>query len=269
MINNIQSSASSAAPGSPAVSPAVATQPGTDKAKATTDASDKPKLSILARQLSVSAMRAGVREKTMTHDELVKFAHAQIEKFSVNTKEMNDKKRALEVPGTDDPQLLIRARKATDYIAEMLAGDPRARNPFTGLSRDQLTLIAYDDGGDFTLNERRAAYEGIGDLERQWRHSTVEKGNVEQARVGRAPKFFTNVLEHYKSLPAIEKALNYPKTTIATLEGHIYDEKFIPGVASREPGRRVLNLHDTLTGLMLSTRPETMAQMKSDNTKTV
>ncbi|MFP3449799.1 hypothetical protein SB765_33250, partial [Pseudomonas sp. SIMBA_067] len=39
-------------------------------------------------------------------------------------------------------------------------------NPFKGLVREQLSLIAHDEGGSFTINERRAAWEELQSTQR-------------------------------------------------------------------------------------------------------
>nr|WP_158683640.1 hypothetical protein [Pseudomonas palleroniana] len=60
-----------------------------------------------------------------------------------------------EMPNTHDPQLLARARQATGFVNGVDS------NPFKGLVREQLSLIAHDEGGSFTINERRAAWEEL------------------------------------------------------------------------------------------------------------
>ncbi len=56
-----------------------------------------------------------------------------------------------EVPNTDDPVLLARAKQATSFFTS------NSINPFSGLSRDKLSAIMFDDSGAYTINERRAA----------------------------------------------------------------------------------------------------------------
>ncbi|WP_268799220.1 hypothetical protein [Pseudomonas huanghezhanensis] len=255
MITNISASALSAPRRLTEAEADTSTQNRADKTTAVVDKSDNAAFSTFARQLGGSAMRAELREKTMSYEELNAFALQQVDKFSGNNKELNDASRAREIPVNDDHESVSRARNATDYITRLVAGDTGARNPFERLSRDELTLIAYDDKGNFTLNERRAAYEGIGDLEQRWRQETVERGNAEQARIGRSPQFFADVLDHYKSLPAIEKALSYPKATVAVLEDRIYNEHFGPGMPEREVARRTINLYEVLAGITLPDRP--------------
>ncbi|WP_288407701.1 hypothetical protein [uncultured Herbaspirillum sp.] len=56
-----------------------------------------------------------------------------------------------QLPPSEDPQRLAQARQATDSLYG------RAANPFTGLSRAELSAIVYDDSGAYTVNERYAA----------------------------------------------------------------------------------------------------------------
>lgn len=106
-------------------------------------------LSTLARQLSDAATRAGKQStdplKAVTGD-----------KFLAN-KAQQDAER----PATDNPELLARARQATRFVSGT------DTNPFKGLASDQLSLIARDEGGPFTVNERRAAWEELQSVEAQ------------------------------------------------------------------------------------------------------
>ncbi|ALU87994.1 hypothetical protein Hrubri_0777 [Herbaspirillum rubrisubalbicans M1] len=56
-----------------------------------------------------------------------------------------------QLPPSEDAQRLVQARQATDSLYG------RAANPFTGLSRAELSAIVYDDSGAYTVNERYAA----------------------------------------------------------------------------------------------------------------
>ena len=100
-------------------------------------------VSTLARQLSDAATRAGKQSA----DPL----HAVTGDNYLANKARHDAER----PNTDNPELLARARQATSFISGVDG------NPFKGLTRDQLSLIARDEGGPFTVNERRAAWEEL------------------------------------------------------------------------------------------------------------
>ncbi|MBP0598746.1 hypothetical protein J8I26_11555 [Herbaspirillum sp. LeCh32-8] len=56
-----------------------------------------------------------------------------------------------ELPPSDDPARIKQARQATDSLYG------RAANPFSGLSRAELSAIVYDESGAYTVNERYAA----------------------------------------------------------------------------------------------------------------
>ncbi|MER0058600.1 hypothetical protein [Pectobacterium polaris] len=83
-----------------------------------------------------------------------------------------------EVPKTEDPDLLVRAKQATSFVN----GD--GANPFRGMPREQLALIAYDESGDFTVNERRAAWLESYDQEQQWKRAAIAKMDEEYNRTG-------------------------------------------------------------------------------------
>jgi len=160
--------------------------------------------STLARQLSEAASRAGVRDKGVSYDELGKRASVIIEQIVGASYPINKAKYDAEIPNTDDPQLLARAKQATRFNHNL------DRNPFRGMSRDQLAFIAYDGGGTFTVNERRAAWIESAKQEEEWRQLVVQKAMDEYNRTGKLTNFFTEVLAHYKELPKIEQ-VQYPE----------------------------------------------------------
>ena len=69
------------------------------------------------------------------------------------------KKANAEVPNSDDPVRLARAKQATAFVCGQSGTNFKssAPNPFFGMSREQLTKIMYDDSGAYTINERAAA----------------------------------------------------------------------------------------------------------------
>ena len=118
--------------------------------KAATTATDKATFSTLAAQLNESAARAQKRDAVMTHTELGQYGRNRINEFLIEGRTVNSGTRAMEVPKTNDPELLDRAREASAFVTRTLAGDKTAKSPFENLSREQLNLIAFDDSGDFT-----------------------------------------------------------------------------------------------------------------------
>lgn len=104
-------------------------------------------VSLLARQLSEAAIRAGSRLSSKNEDSF----HA----ITGDNYIVNKAHYGAVPPNTDNPELLARARQANGFV------DGTDGNPFKGLARDQLNLIAGDDSGSFTLNERRSAWEEL------------------------------------------------------------------------------------------------------------
>lgn len=154
-------------------------------------------VSNLARQLSEAAVRAETRDTSLSHKELGQKATALLNQITGDSYFANKAQHNAEVPNTDDPELLARAKQATSFV------NGSGSNPFKGMSRDQLALITYDDSGTFTTNERRAAWEEAYSQEEAWRQKAVAKAMDEYNRTGKLTNFFSEVLEHYKSLPAI------------------------------------------------------------------
>ena len=102
-------------------------------------------VSILSRQLSEAATRAETRAGGKSADLL--------DPITGDNYFASKSQHDIEIPTTQDPELLVRARQATGFV------NGSDSNPFKNLSRDQLHLIAHDEGGSFTINERRAAWE--------------------------------------------------------------------------------------------------------------
>ncbi|MHA6908483.1 hypothetical protein ACQUJS_08610 [Ralstonia pseudosolanacearum] len=89
-----------------------------------------------------------------------------------------------------------------------------------GRSRDQLGLIAYDDSGTFTVNERRAAWSDAYDQEEAWRRQVIAQGEPEYQAAGKQNDFFAALLKPYQGLPAIEQA-QYPSSYASQLQAWI------------------------------------------------
>ncbi|MGQ5490734.1 hypothetical protein ACUH78_17970 [Thauera sp. ZXT1-4] len=171
---------------------------------ATVSGSTAGSVSPLARQLNEAAVRAEARDASLSRKELGQKATALLDQIIGDSYHFNQARHDAEVPDTDDPALLARARQATDFV------NGHGSNPFAGLSRDQLALIAYDDSGTFTVNERRAAYLEGAEQEQVWRRQVVAQAMDEYNRTGKLTNFFKEVLAHYEGLPAIEQA-QYPE----------------------------------------------------------
>ncbi|MCS3469528.1 hypothetical protein M2401_003266 [Pseudomonas sp. JUb42] len=178
--------------------------------KCTEALSATPKLSSLARQLSESAERARIRDGTLSRQQLGDLGREIGYKVSNGCAPEIKARRAQEVPDTDDPERLERALQATRFVANNYQADSRVINPFAGLSREQLTLIVYDENGGYTLNERDAAKVSIKQLERPWRERVLADAQLERSQTGGAPNFYRACVAHYRALPKIEQAMHHP-----------------------------------------------------------
>lgn len=175
---------------------------------------DASSLSSLSVQLSQSAALAAARDSSLSRKELGAKATELLSQISGDGYFANKKNIDAEVPDTQDSALFARADNATQFV------NGSGKNPFAGMSSDQLSLIIYDDSGSFTTNERRAAWSESSDREQAWRQMVVANAMAEYNGTGKLTKFFTAALEHYKDLPAIEQA-QYPNSYEAKLQGWI------------------------------------------------
>ncbi|PBP94192.1 hypothetical protein CCL24_24380 [Pseudomonas congelans] len=130
----------------------------------------------------------------------------------------NKARHNAEVPQSKDSDRLERAKNATEFVTGS------GKNPFSGMSRDQLSLIAYDESGDFTVNEKKSAWLESYRQERVWRQQVVAEGSAEYSKTGKLTDFYTSVLDHYKGLPAIEQS-QYPSSYETKLQDWI-DQDF-------------------------------------------
>lgn len=212
--------------------------------------SEVASVSVLGRQLSDSAERASQRELTMSRDELAAYAAKQKSRFLFDGYQAGKARHDLETPQTDDPELLSRARRATDYVKRSSAGDLNAKSPFAGISRDQLILIAYDDRGGYTINERQAAWRGSAQIEDKWAQGAIARAQLESSMTGKVPGFLKEVLAYYKGLPMIERVQErYPWNYEAEMEAKIAEELALPAGGERKPQARILNLYDILAAM--------------------
>ncbi|GFM62793.1 hypothetical protein ALQ47_00953 [Pseudomonas cichorii] len=177
---------------------------------AKTDNSDTATLSSLAKQLNDSAARAESRDSTLSSKELGKLGTSIIYKIAGTEYDENRKVHDAEVPDTDDPELLERARQATQFK------NGTGANPFASLSQEQLRLIIYDESGDYTINERSAAFSENYDREEVWNKAMAKKYVDEYNETGKSTNTLVEMLAHYNDLPPIEKA-QYPSNYVANL----------------------------------------------------
>ncbi|SHN23550.1 hypothetical protein SAMN05216593_11631 [Pseudomonas asturiensis] len=171
---------------------------------------DGATLSNLARQLNDSAARANSRDALLNSKELGTLARSVIDKLTDSSYPTNKAIHDAEVPDTQDPELLERARQATRFT------NGQANNPFAGLSQDTLRLIIYDESGDFTLNERKAAYRENYQQQEIWNREMCQRYVDEYNETGKSTQTLFMILAHYNDLPPIEQA-QYPADYVANL----------------------------------------------------
>lgn len=176
-------------------------------------------VSSLSRLLNDAAVRAETRDAITNRDGLAAIAQSTAHELYGESYTRNKAIHDAEVPNSDDSQRLAQAKQATTFT------NGQGSNPFKGMSRDQLALIAYDDSGAFTVNERRAALSEADDQEYQWRVKVVAKMMDDYNRTGKiSAETHQEVLDHYKSLPAIEES-QLPKGYDMQLQGWIQEAK--------------------------------------------
>ena len=107
---------------------------------------------MLFRSVSQSRYRP---DETMDRNALKKRGVELLDQLYIS----GSKKANAEVPNSDDPVRLARAKQATAFICGLHGSnfESHAKNPFAGLSSDDLSKIIYDDSGAYTINERSAA----------------------------------------------------------------------------------------------------------------
>lgn len=212
--------------------------------------SDKASMSSLSRQLGESAVRAETRAKTLSRSELGAEAKRVLVTL-VDNYEANQAIHNREVPKTDDPGLLNRARHATQFLTQSLSGNQGGKSPFSGFSREQLVLIAYDEKGPYTVNERRVAWGDVQKIESDWRFKAIAQGSLETSVTDPRARFLTEALAHYRGLPAIEQA-QYDEGYEARLQHNIKQDGGPPRQDDHLP-----NLFEILAGYQ---RPSRKAQ---------
>ncbi len=157
-------------------------------------------ISSLAKALSAAAERAELRDSQLSRSDLAVLAAKISERLFGLGYEFAKVAHDAETPDTEDPEWLARAKQATDFV------NGRAGNPFAQLTQEQLSLIAYDEGGVFTVNERKAAAMETSRRYCEWSVYICSKISAEQQASGSSAQGLQEILSYYRSLPAIEEA---------------------------------------------------------------
>jgi hypothetical protein len=174
----------------------------------TAGADDTSSISTLARQLSEAAERAAARDAGKTRAQLAALEGVLRNEVVGDDCYWFSGYRAdadAENPKSDDPELLARAEQATDFVS-----GKSGKNPFAGLSREQLVLIMYDQGDAFTLNERRAAFHEYGKQRSAWSRKVCAQAQIEQKETNTFINFYKACIAEYQDASPIEQATYHP-----------------------------------------------------------
>lgn len=102
------------------------------------------------------------------------------------------------------------------YNISVIHRENNVRSPFSELSREQLVLIAYDEGNTSTINERYAALRGANEYEQRLR-SDFGRRSQEGFFNHHPYLFYAEPLAQYRSIPLIEQ-VQYPDDYESYLE---------------------------------------------------
>lgn len=204
----------------PPVKPAQASTILTRNLKTPSNAPDTNTISPMARQLSDALQRANQRDASLSRDQLRVVAQKALDQIhSVRIAAphaINDNER----PDSDDPQILDRARRATDFKNNL------GPNPFKGMSPELLAAITYDDSGTFTLHERRAAWSESYDQREAWGCRVAAGVMLEYSLTRKVTKAYGQMLDYYRTQPPIEQAQmpdNHEKDLLDKITGILND----------------------------------------------
>lgn len=101
-----------------------------------------------------------VNERRAAYSEFARQDHVLTMDTLTPKTEFDKKANDAEVPKSGTPERLEAAKKATAFL------NGKGVNPFSAMNRDQLTAVIANDGGDYTVNERRAALMKRDELEK-------------------------------------------------------------------------------------------------------
>lgn len=158
-------------------------------------------ISTLAARLSKAASSITESTKGMDYKALNAKAEQNIHTILYPFEGAQQEAMAKQLPEPNDAASTQSASAATAYL------EGQGSNPFAGLSRDQLSTIANDDSGSFTVNERRAAYRQAHAEEEAWRTQIIAKAVKAYEDSGKLTQFFKDSLAHFMELPKMEQAV--------------------------------------------------------------
>lgn len=160
----------------------------------------------IERQTAMSKSQLqGLHEKS--NQDIVKFSQIIVSgKF--------DKEDYL--PKTKDPERLALGQKALDFaIARAQLPPTSAPNPFSGMARNDLSAIFYDDTQSYTVAERKAAFTELSKQDNEY----FSQLSLKLTNGGDNREFFKSLLDYFADLPPVEQSV-YPdghKTRMSSL----------------------------------------------------
>lgn len=117
-----------------------------------------------------------VNERRAAYSEFARQDNARITDELTPKTDFDKKVNDAEVPKSGAKDRLASAKAATDFVN----GVAKAKNPFADKTRDELTAIIDNDTGDYTVNERRAALQQRGILEKAVLSDLAKKPSLDE-----------------------------------------------------------------------------------------
>lgn len=120
------------------------------------------------------------------------------------------------LPKTKDPERLALGQKALDFaIARAQLPPTSAPNPFSGMARNDLSAIFYDETQSYTVAERKAAFTELSKQDNEY----FSQLSLKLTNGGDNREFFKSLLDYFADLPPVEQSV-YPdghKTRMSSL----------------------------------------------------
>jgi len=181
-------------------------------------------VSSLAKDLSKAASYAGSVNGALSTADIRDKARRIIGSLEGDASQVGKDSPDVKSPASGDFASSSRASQAEEFAKG------NAENPFKGLSRDQLSVIVYDESETFTLSERRAALSETRSQEGLWQKSAANSGVNEFTTTGSLDKFVASAQSYYRSLPEFDKA-QYPENQLERIDAV---SKVVNGNTSKE-----------------------------------
>jgi hypothetical protein len=144
-----------------------------------------------------------------------------------------------DLAGLDDTRRQVMAEKSLQYALGVHWRRESVNNPFTGMRREYLCCVVFDDLAPYTLVERYAASAALRQHDGDYFSKLIAttRNSLERRIV------FHGLLEHYDSLLPVEQSV-YPINYRAAQQAHLDGEEAAYGkLALDRPVRELLERH--------------------------